>query len=105
MPRAHASVDPGRVDERPELQVGRGVHLDGDFLQDDRWPLAAAERQYLDDRGRAVGTEPEARRQLAIREVVALVDEISLLGGGTQADAIQDDVAGDRVRGLRGRLD
>jgi len=93
------------VDERPQLEIARRRHLDGDLLERERGPLLAAEREDLDVRGGFRSPESEPRRELAGREVIGLVDELGEVRRRDQPDVVDREVAAKGIRGIGCRFD
>ena len=67
--------------------------------------LLAAERQDVDAGRRLARPKSKPRAELAGREVVALIDEFSLVRRRLQPDIVEADVTRERKGCLRGRFD
>ena len=100
-----APVHVTSVEHRLQGKIAVFIHLDGDFLADEAWFVAAAEDEHFDPRLAAARLEFEAAHQFTSREIVGLIDDGDGVGRIRQPHATELDVAGDRVRRDRDRLD
>ena len=86
------TLDAGRIEAEADYDIRGAIDGDPDFLLDDCGKLMVAELKNVDPGGDLSDPVVEDRRQLRVREVVALLDKARALGSHRQAHPIEGDV-------------
>ena len=100
-----ASIYVTSIDQRFEGKIAVHVELDGDLLADEARFFAAAEDEHFDPGSAAAPLEFEAAYQFPCREIVSLIDHRDCVRSVGQPYPCELNVARDRVRRDRDRLD